>query len=204
MANTISSGANVIFETIRGFISGFFEKGNSVVGVDLGSSSIKVVQLKKKKGKAVLETYGELALGSYAGFPIGQATNLPEKKLSEALLDIIREANVSTADAGISVPLASSLLLVIDMPVIKGASLKEMVPIEARKYIPVPIGEVTLDWRIIPSAELPTAPLGGEGRKTTKVLLAAIHNEIINKYQHIAAQSGLTINFLEIEVFSSV
>ena len=43
------------------------EKENSVLGIDIGTSSIKIVQLKRKGGKAVLETYGELALGPYAG-----------------------------------------------------------------------------------------------------------------------------------------
>ena len=48
----------------------FKKKEKSVLGVDIGSSSLKVVQLKKQNGKAVLETYGELALGPYAGIII--------------------------------------------------------------------------------------------------------------------------------------
>ena len=60
------------------FLCDFFKKaGQSVLGIDIGSSSIKIVQLRKKGGKAVLETYGELALGPYAGVEIGRATNLP-------------------------------------------------------------------------------------------------------------------------------
>ena len=64
------------------------KQSQSVLGVDIGSSSIKVVQLRKKGGKAVLETYGELALGPYAGTEIGRATNLPNDKLVEALRDL--------------------------------------------------------------------------------------------------------------------
>ncbi|MCR4306718.1 MAG: hypothetical protein NUV42_01990, partial [Candidatus Yonathbacteria bacterium] len=67
----------------------------SVVGIDIGSSFLKVVQLKKKKGKAVLETYGELALGPYADLAVGQATSLSVEKISTALKDLFREANVT-------------------------------------------------------------------------------------------------------------
>ena len=53
------------------------KKSKSVIGLDVGSSSLKVVQLRKERGGAVLETYGELALGPYAGLQVGQATNWP-------------------------------------------------------------------------------------------------------------------------------
>ena len=59
------------------FLQNIFKPVNeSVIGIDIGSSSVKVVQLRKKKGRAVLETYGELALGPYAGESVGQVTNL--------------------------------------------------------------------------------------------------------------------------------
>ena len=60
------------------------KKSASVVGVDVGSSSLKVVQLRKERGVAVLETYGELALGPYTGAEVGQATNLPAAKIGDS------------------------------------------------------------------------------------------------------------------------
>src|SRR5574343_624676 len=73
------------------FLSNFFKKETSVLGVDVGASAIKVVQIKKKRGRAVLETYGELALGPYANIEVGRATNLPPEKRAEAIKDILRE-----------------------------------------------------------------------------------------------------------------
>ena len=58
---------------------------DSVVGIDIGSSAIKVVEIKKRGGKAVLETYGAMALGSYADVDVGRVTNLPIEKTVEAL-----------------------------------------------------------------------------------------------------------------------
>ena len=56
------------------FLSKFLNKDAPVaLGIDIGSSAIKIVQIKKKNGQAVLETYGELALGPYTGAGVGQA-----------------------------------------------------------------------------------------------------------------------------------
>src|SRR3990167_9376293 len=126
-------------------------KSSSVLGVDIGSSSLKVVQLKKQGGKAVLETYGELALGPYAGLEIGQATNLTADKITETLKDLLREAKVTTNNCGVSIPFARSLLTLVELPRRENKEeQKTVIELEARKYIPVPISEVQLDWFIVP------------------------------------------------------
>src|SRR3989344_359975 len=140
------------------FIGSFTtKKSQSVLGIDIGSSSIKIVQLSRKNGHAVLETYGELALGPYAGKSVGEATNLPQEKIIEAIADMLKEkeVNVTTRVCGVAIPFASSLMAVIEMPAMPVKQLESMIPIEARKYIPVPISEVTLDWYIIPKDRNP-------------------------------------------------
>ena len=135
------------------FFSNLFSKqSKSVLGIDIGSSSIKMVQLRKKGGHAILETYGELALGPYTGKPVGEAVNLPLEKIIEAINDMLKEkeVNITTRVSGIAIPFASSLMAVIEMPAVPQKQLAQMVPLEARKYVPVPISEVALDWYIIP------------------------------------------------------
>lgn len=203
-------------EKIRGFYDGLFKKkGDSVIGIDIGSSSIKIVQLRRKNDKAILETYGELALGPYAERAIGQAAMLPVEKLTEAIKDILREANVSTKSGGIAIPLVSSLISVIDLPQVSERQLRVMVPIEARKYIPVPISEVTLDWQILPaeaeraSAVPPSAAERERGARSeapqgkVSALIVAIHNDVIARYQTLAERGSLDVWFLESEIFSS-
>jgi len=189
----------------------FKPKESSAIGVDIGSSFIKVVQLKKKGGRAVLETYGELALGPYAGLKLGQMTSLESAKLSEALGDILKEANVTTRNAAISIPFASSLISLIQLPNVPESQLDTIVPIEARKYIPVPIGEVSLDWWLIPKHDeyeigKEAIPAGVLPKSSTRneVLIAAIHNDTITKYQDIVKKVGLTSVFFEIEMFSTI
>jgi type IV pilus assembly protein PilM len=199
------------------FESLFKTKGEdaSAVGIDIGSSAIKVVQVKKKNGQAVLETYGELALGPYAGLAIGQAVQLPAEKIAQAVTDLMKEkeVNITTRKCGLSIPFASSLMSVVEMPDVGPEKLKTMVPLEARKYIPVPIQEVMLDWSVIPKAEGAEpesepaelgAPAAAPALKKTDVLIVAIHNDTIARYQAIVAQAGLEAGFFEIEVFSTM
>ncbi len=62
-----------------------------VVGIDIGSSSIKVVEVQNRDEVLTLTTYGELQLGPYAAGDIGQSIILDQKKEQQALVDILRE-----------------------------------------------------------------------------------------------------------------
>jgi len=206
------------------FFSKFFNQDEvSALGIDIGSSAIKIVQLKKKNGQAVLETYGELALGPYTGLSVGQAVVLAPDKLAQALIDLMKEkeVNITTKKCGISIPFTSSLMSVIEMPDVSTKQLAVMVPLEARKYIPVPVSEVMLDWSVIPKSEMQeedsseyatTAERAttdqGTGTRTAlpkvNVLIVAIHNETIVRYQDIVVKSALEAGFFEIEIFSTM
>lgn len=256
------------FKRVGAFFSSATQGGGeSVVGVDIGSAYLKVVQLRRKTGRAVLETYGSLALGPYAGTDIGRATKLPVQKLSEALRDIMREAHITTKRAAVAIPLSSSLVTIMEMLVLDEKQLPVTVPIEARKYVPVPISEVNLDWWIIPpepgsegdkrggggapgsragtevemglnprptelvgSPDPPSAGLGERGEKGGKegmgeegetgegsaaaaqngaskklqILIAAIHNEAMHRFEDVARAAELETSFFEIEVFSAM
>lgn len=200
-------------ENIIGKVSGsILKKEASVIGIDIGSAFLKVVQLKRRGGKAVLETYGELALGPYAGAVVGQATSLPGEKIAEALKELFKEANITTNKSGISLPLGASLLSFMEMPTLDEKQLARMIPIEARKYIPVPISEVTIDWWVVPkegkesesdAQGLQTPSSVSGAHDTISVLVVAIHNEIINKYKEVVAGASLENDFFELEVFST-
>jgi type IV pilus assembly protein PilM len=222
------------FLKLTGLFERAVQKEDSVIGIDVGSAYLKVVQLRRKSGRAVLETYGSLALGPYAGLEIGRATRLPPQKLSEALLDLMREAHVTTNRAGIAIPFESSLVTAIEMFVTSEKELETAVPIEARKYVPVPISEVNLDWWVIPDEPEKFSPPAGSstegepesdaltvsdadgGKPLTQqgapvgqprkfqILIAAIHNEAMTRFTDIAKGAGLDVEFFEIEIFSTI
>lgn len=186
------------------------QKGSgAIVGVDIGGAFIKVVQLHKKGGRAVLDTYGEIALGPIANLEVGQATNLSVEKLAAAINDLFVEAKVTSRDIVLSLPFTSTLLTVIEMPDLGESKLKEMIPIEARKYIPTSVSEVSISHWIIPKLVHTyvdpdvTAETKTEARKVD-VLLAAVHNDVLAKYADIAKKVNATNVTFEIEIFSTI
>jgi len=184
-----------------GFFSRIFStKERVALGIDIGTSAIKLVELRKSKGKAVLSTYGSLALGPYSGLEVGRSTNLSVNKTVEALTDILQEAKTKTRKGGIAIPFSSSLMSLVELPNLDQKQLESMIPIEARKYIPVPINEITLDWSIVPRTD-------GEDEdeaETVDVMLVAIHNEMIKRLQNISQKTPLDTDFYEIEIFSTL
>ncbi len=185
------------------FFSNIFskKKGKSVMGIDIGSSSLKIVQLRRDGGTAVLETYGELALGPYAGSEVGQATNLPADTIAETLRDLLREASATTNDSGVSIPFSRTLLTMVTLPRAKTPEeQKTIVELEARKYIPVPVSEVQLDWFIVPDA----IPEGAALPTKVHVLIVAVHNDELSLLQNVVSGATVDASFYEIEIFSTV
>lgn len=188
------------------------KNSESSLGIDIGSSSIKVVQLKKKNGKAILETYGALSLGPYAKTDIGTVTNLSVEDVSLALVDVMRESNVTIQSGVVSIPSSSSLIFTISLPnKVDEDQLDLIIPIEARKYIPVPISEVTLDWSIIPqepesfiedSKEVSTNK--DKAQSKLEVLVVAIHNETLSRYQEILTKTEIEPDSFEMEIFGNI
>jgi type IV pilus assembly protein PilM len=205
----------------------FGGSGGSVLGIDIGSASIKVVELSKRRGRSTLVSYGELALGPYAGGQIGQSTKLSSTKTSEALADLLNGSKIGTKNCGLAIPFGVSMVSAIEMPVVPEQELARVVPLEARKYIPVPLSEVTLDWWVVPGAShsvlsgLKTPPgqpprndqSSGKPQEKTQekvadqrldVLLVAIQNDILSRYQNVLTRTGLAASFFEIELFSTL
>ena len=188
---------------------------HSVVGIDIGSSSIKVVQAKKEKGVVILETYGSLAIGPYVeGAEIGQHANADEEVLHTVLSALLHESKVTASVACVSIPFHSSLISLIDVPAMSDEKIAQTIPFEAKRYIPVPLEEVSIDWLIIPQALLSRddKPIfedkdtveSGPQEDKRKVLLIAIHNHELMKHKNILSKIDLETRFFEIEIFSTL
>jgi type IV pilus assembly protein PilM len=207
LKNVISSGLASLSE-----IFSSDKSTKSVLGIDIGSSAIKVVQLKKKNGKAVLETYGAISLGPYGNTDIGSVTNLKTEEIVRALLDVMKESNVTVKTGILAIPSSSSLIFTISLPdKITEEKLASVVPLEARKYIPVPITEVSLDWFVLPK-EADSSEVNIMNNTVaqkipdlkTEVLVVAIHNDILGRYQEILKDTEIHSDSFEMEIFSNI
>jgi len=182
----------------------------NAVGIDIGSSAIKVVEIKKKGGKAILETYGAIALGPYDGLDAGGVTNLPVEKTVEALKEVLKQSDVTAVSAAFSIPVQSSLIFSVELPPqVKESEIAEIISTEGRKYIPVPITEVSLDYFKLPQKEpsfleMNSSDLSPVSNEKVNVLVVATQNDAVSKYRSIVSQGNLLASFFEIEIFSSI
>lgn len=200
-------------DLLKSLFSGFSKIGGdseeTAVGIDIGSSAIKIVEIKRKAGKAVLETYGAIALGPYADLEAGRVTNLPVDKLAVALQEVLKQSDVDSKNLALSIPVQSSLIFTLDLPEkIQVSEMASIVPTEARKYIPVPMTEVSIDYFVLPkkepSFEESNNPDLSPGGGKTSVLVVATQNDGVARYRSIVSECNLSASFFEIEIFSSV
>lgn len=169
-----------------------------VIGIDVGSSSIKVVELQSKNDVVTLMTYGEVQLGPYVEKDLGQAVMLSAAQEQQALIDVIREAAVQARQGIFAIPLASSFVTVMRFKAGHDEDIASRIRVEARKYIPIPISDVALDWAEI---ALPKS----ETQKTEReILLAAIQNDELARLQTLMQKVNMPKQPSEIECFSTL
>ncbi len=147
------------------------KKSGPRLGIDLGSSAIKIVELTKKDERIILSNYALLQANKDASVRIG---DLSEEETADILRRLLEQARIKSRRASISLPVDRTFSVAIDLPAMSESELSAAIPFEARKYIPVPLEEIVLDWSVIslePSPALkpvlPAAsPAGEDGDKT--------------------------------------
>lgn len=168
----------------------WFGKDKSILGVDIGTKSIKLVQLNIED--QLLETYGIVDIIE----PISMQSNEASiQKTIELLVNLMARAGVSTKRCVVSLPNSAVFTSVIDMPKMTTEELESAIQFEAKKYIPLPFDEVTLSWSLI-SEDLAT--------NTLKVLLIAVPKQIRDIYIKIFQQAGLELEIIEIEALALI
>lgn len=170
---------------------------SAAVGIDIGRSSIKVVELEQSEQGPLLKTYGEIQLGPYAEAALGEAIEATNDILQKAIIDVLREAGVSATNGTLSLPLATGFVTVVDMVTRTGDSLAGRIAVEGKKFIPLPLNEVTLDW-----VEIGT-PIESEGQSRHRVLLVALQNEAVAGYTQLLQAIELGQSPMELGMFSA-
>src|SRR6056297_435200 len=172
-----------------------------VLGIDIGTSAIRIVELSSWRGKPKLENYGEIKSSSLRGESFrrveGEKMMLSDSEISRGIKAIIEKAGMEAEEAIFSLPDFSTFFTVFSLPRMEEEEIKDAIEYEARRYVPLPLKRVTLDWEIVENDE-PVA------KKPNKVILAAIPDELISQYKKIAELSNLKLKALESEVFSLV
>ncbi|MBD3208647.1 MAG: type IV pilus assembly protein PilM [Candidatus Nealsonbacteria bacterium] len=167
------------------------------VGIDIGTSSIKLVELSTWAGRKKLENYGEIYASVFykKQFRTFEKNTLllSDKDVSKAVKAVMLEAGIESKGVCFSIPDFSTFFTTFELPPMSQEEIPQAVKMEARQHIPLPLGEVTIDWQVLTK---------NTKKSNVKILLAAVPNEVINQYQAIANHLDLEMIALEAEVFA--
>lgn len=183
-----------------------FSKSKSQLGVDIGTSNIKIVQLRPVGDKFELETYG-IVNAAYQIENKDSAAAIAQT--AKVLKDLIKKAGVSVKKIVASLPNSVVFTSMIEMPRIPENELKTAVEFEAKKYVPLPLDEVALSWSVINSNKKQITKdtnLGHVAQPDTKqkILLTAVPTIVIDNYVKVFEQAGLEPEALEIEALALI
>lgn len=184
-----------------------FSRKQSYLGVDLGTSSIKIVELRNEGGRPRLVTYAYVEES-----PDIVKNDLPQTQARAAALlkEITKQAGVMTDKVIAALPSFAVFSSIISLPSMSEKDLLAAVRWEAKKFVPMPIDEMILDWRIIKEPDAKKAPGALADAKDSapkkardlKVLLTAAPKSLVKRYVDICKAADLQLLSLETESFA--
>lgn len=189
----------------------FKAKKNRFIGIDFGTSSIKVVDISYANQKVHLENYGIVELDSENSEKVPARTASYEQKLNDSLKGLLNKMNLKSGTAYVSIPGFSGLITIIELPEMGNDELAKAIKFEAHKYIPSSLDEIAMSWEVIGREEKKKdsilAPPNQQkedvlSAKKIKVLLVAAPKRDIEKYDRLVSGSNLEVGAIELETFS--
>ncbi len=177
-----------------------FSKPENYLGVDIGSYGIKLVEAQKKNKRVYLYTYAystkNLASGGDSFLDIDVAANL--------LKEMCQKSKTVSKLALASLPASTVYNFLITIPNLRKDEEKEFIRRQAQKFLPVPLEEVQLDWRIIQKKDQSADKKQNNKVGGREVLFYAAPKKIIASYTEIFKKAGLTLLSLESETFALI
>jgi len=169
----------------------FFSKPKNVVGLDIGSSAIKLVELKEKKGG----TFQLVKMGVERLSPeaIVDGSIMDSSMVVETISRLNSEKGVKNSNYATSLSGHSVIIKKISLPAMSADELAESIQWEAEQYIPFDINDVNLDY--VPL----TTPGTGDN---IDVILVAVKKEKINDYTSVISQTGKVPVLVDVDAFA--
>jgi len=163
------------------------------VGIDIGSKSIKVVELEKKQNSWLLKGSGVVG---YSGVMVENARDEKElTPLADIIRRLVKEANVSTYDVRVSLPERLSFVKVVNFPLLSDQEIDAALKWEMDQYVPIPLEEAIAQHQVILRDDKSNPP-------QVKVLLVAARRAVVEKYTTLVEMAGLTPTAVENELLS--
>ena len=168
-----------------------FWKPKNLVGLDIGSHSVKILELKHQKSGYELKSFGVAQLPPEA---IVDGVIMDSAIVVESIRNLVSNLKLKNRSVATSVSGHSLITKKIQLPLMTETELEEQIQWEAEQYIPFEIEEVNIDFQIL-------GPLPDEEGQMD-VLLVAVKKDIINDYTAVIAEAGLSVNVVDVDGFA--
>jgi len=165
----------------------------AMVGIDIGSKTIKIVEIEKEGEGFSLNASG---IVGYSGITISRMVDEKEMaSLGQIIRKLHAEAGVSSNNVAISVPEPLVFTRTIKFPLLTDAEIASAVKWEAEQYIPIPIAEAVIQHTVLSRNEKSSPP-------EVLVLLVAAPRVVVEKYVKVAQLAGLNVTAVETELIA--
>jgi type IV pilus assembly protein PilM len=168
-------------------------KSKQLIGLDIGSGSVKLLQLKELRKGYKLEKFGIKTLDPEL---IVDGTVMDAGRVIETIKELLSEQKVKIKDAAISISGHSVIVKKISLPVMTEDELDESIRWEAEQYIPFDINDVNIDFHIL------GLPEGGEAQDQMNVLLVAAKKDKLAEYTGLVTEAGLNPVVVDVDAFT--
>lgn len=164
-----------------------FSVKKKLIGVDIGSSSIKIADISVGKNEATLNDFAFIQTPSGA---IANGDISDSVLLSDSIRTLHRENQFKSKNCSVGLSGTAVIVKKISMPRIDSKALLEQVKYEASQYLPFDIDQITLDYHILPFSADP---------EKMDVLIVAAQNEHILNTISTVKQAGLNCSILDVQ-----
>ena len=168
-----------------------FGKKDSLVGLDIGSRSVKVAEITDSKNGPKLKRFGMADIPAGA---IGDGAISDPASAAEAIRQLFKSSNVKETNVAVSIGGYSVIVKKINVQTMPEEQLQETIHFEAEQYIPFDISDVNLDFQILGENENNSSQMS--------VFLVAAKKEMVNDYINLVTLAGLTPCIIDVEAFA--
>jgi type IV pilus assembly protein PilM len=165
--------------------------GKQCIGLDIGSSSVKVVQLRKKGSGWALQAFGMQPLLPQT---IVDGTIMDQTAVADAIRQLWSRLKLKVKDVSIAIAGHSVIIKKIAVPQQSAEQLANNIRVEAEHHIPFGKDDVELDYHV-------TNPANASGQ--TELLLVAAKKEVVADYVQCVRDAGLSPHVVDVAAFAS-
>jgi type IV pilus assembly protein PilM len=171
-----------------------FTPKRQLVGLDIGSSGIKLVQLKESRGRYILQKFGFKPLEPEV---IVDGTVMDEGRVVSAIKELFEETKIKVRQVAVSISGHAVIIKKISLPPMPDEELEGQVRLAAEQYIPFDINEVNIDFSVLPSSET-----GGDTQGEMSIILVAAKKDKINELTELVKGAGLFPIVMDVDAFA--